>query len=240
VSTAEAPDRPRGSQRAWVAGLTLVAAVGIALALAVRYDVFGGSSRARIEGSGVAATQTRALPAFHGIELAGSNTVTVSVGGPQSVVVIADDNLLDRVTTRVKDGRLIIGTAPGSFTTRRSMSVDISVPWLDSLELSGSGAVTVAGLRGSRMTMALSGSGIVRASGAVGRLDVRLGGSGEVELAALRARNVHAVAAGSGQILVTAKDTLDASVPGTGAIIYRGNPRHVRTSVTGNGIVGRG
>ena len=51
---------------------------------------------------------------------------------------------------------------------------------------------------------------------------------------------MQAVVTGSGLIQVIATTSLDASVPGTGAIIYSGNPPQVTTSVTGTGTVTRG
>ena len=51
---------------------------------------------------------------------------------------------------------------------------------------------------------------------------------------------MHAVVTGSGLIQVTATASLDAAVPGDGAIIYSGNPPQVTTSVTGTGAVTRG
>jgi hypothetical protein len=63
-----------------------------------------------MHGSGVPAAQTRVVPAFSRIELAGSNAVTVHVGGSRSVVVHGDRNLLSRVTTTVRAGRLVIDT----------------------------------------------------------------------------------------------------------------------------------
>jgi hypothetical protein len=51
---------------------------------------------------------------------------------------------------------------------------------------------------------------------------------------------VHAVISGSGLIRVTATASLDASVPGEGAIVYSGDPPRVTTSVTGVGSVTRG
>jgi hypothetical protein len=48
---------------------------------------------------------------------------------------------------------------------------------------------------------------------------------------------VHAVLAGSGLIKVDATSSLNAAVPGTGSIMYTGNPSQVVTSVTGTGSV---
>ena len=72
---------------------------------------------AMVVGSGIPASETRELPPFNRVELAGSNQVTIRVGGEQSVVVHADDNILDRVTTRVSGGKLSIGNEAGGFTT---------------------------------------------------------------------------------------------------------------------------
>jgi hypothetical protein len=216
------------------------ALVLIAGAFALRYAVFDGSSGSEgVEGSGVAATQTRHVPPFSSIDLAGTNEVTVRISGDQSVVVSADENLLDHVTTRVRSGRLVIGEI-GSFTTRSPMSVEIGAPSVDALTLSGTGSVSAVGVESARLTVSHAGTGLLQISGAVNSLDVSLDGTGDVELGQLAARDVHAVVSGDGQIVVNARRTLDASVSGTGAIRYHGNPAQVTTNVTGTGAVVRG
>ncbi len=229
---------PHRYQLALAALLVVVLLLGVALLLLLRYDVFTRSSSSNgVQGSGVAATQTRELPTFQSVELAGSNNVSIRVGGKQSVVVHADDNLLGRVTTEVQAGNLVIGNTTGSFTTKRPMSVDVDVPALRALKLSGSGVVDVTGIKTASLTVTLSGSGVLHADGRATRLDVTLAGSGDAQLQQLVAREVHAVVSGSGRILVTATKSLNAAVPGSGAVIYSGNPAQLTTSVTGNGAV---
>lgn len=226
---------PHRHQVALVAVLALV--VGGVLLVLVQQDVFLGSSSSNgIQGSGRTASQARELPPFTGVDLAGSNVVTVRVGGSQAVVVRADDNLLSHVTTAVRSGTLVIGTK-GSFTTRSPMRVAVTVPSLDALTLAGSGVGSVQGIDALRLHVSLSGSGVVRASGAVSRLDVSLSGSGDAQLGELVARDVRASVSGSGRIRVVATGSLDASVPGSGAILYSGDPQRVHTSVTGEGTV---
>ena len=77
------------------------------------------------------------------------------------------------------------------------------------------------------------------AAGAATRLDVTINGDGKARLSQLTARDARAVVSGSGLIQVTATTSLDAAVPGSGTIIYRGNPPQVTTSVTGSGTVTR-
>jgi len=211
---------------------------GLAVALLYRFDVLGGSSGSTAtEGSGVAATQVRDVAAFSGVELAGSNNVVIRVGGKQSVVVRADDNLLGHVTTEVQSGTLVIGNTPGSFTTKSPMSVAVDVPTLNGLTLSGSGNIVVEGIDAESLTVALPGSGTLTGSGTATRLDVTVSGSGLVRFTQLVASDVRALVSGSGSIFVTATTSLDASVSGSGAVIYAGSPQNVTKSVTGSGAI---
>ena len=227
--------RPR--HRAWtVAGLILigVAAGAIGAALLLRDD--GTSTGGSLEGSGTPATDTRSVGAFDAVELAGSNNVVVHVGGDPKVVVHADDNLLDRVTTEVVAGALVVDDT-GSFATQSPMSVDVTVPSLQAITLSGSGNVVAADVHAQRFDVTLSGSGNIGAAGDVTALHVLVSGSGDIELTRLVARDAHAVVQSSGHIAVNATDSLDATVAGTGAITYVGSPEHVTKNVTGTGAI---
>jgi len=215
-----------------VIAVLVLGAIGVALALRGDHS----SSGSVIQGSGVEATQTRALPGFTSVNLAGDNEVNVVVGAPQSVVVNADTNLISHVTTRVAAGTLIIGET-GSFTSHAPMNVDVSVPSLTVLNLSGDGQISITGISAPQLTVTVPGSGLLSVSGTVTRLDVTLAGAGMAELSQLSARDVHAVLTGSGLIKVAATSSLNASVPGSGLIMYTGNPAQVVTSVTGTGSV---
>jgi len=74
--------------RAAVTGAVISAGIALSPML---LTACGGTG---ITGSGTAATQTRHLDAFSGVDLAASCNVTIQVGGRPSVVVRADDNLL--------------------------------------------------------------------------------------------------------------------------------------------------
>jgi Putative auto-transporter adhesin, head GIN domain len=230
-----APHRQRSLITALVLALAVVVVLSVVVAVLLAR---GGSPGSGLQGSGVAATQPRVLPRFSSLDLTGSNKVTVDVGGRQSVVVHADGNLIRDVTTRVVAGTLVIGTT-GSFTTRSPMSVDVSLPALAAVKLSGNGVISVIGIDGPRLIVTLSGSGALYASGTATQLDVTVSGSGLAQLDNLVARDVRAVVAGSGLIRVTATALLNAAVPGTGAIIYSGNPQ-VTSSITGTGAVTHG
>jgi len=216
------------------AGALVLLAVGIAIAYAVASKSTSPSNTA--QGSGVQVTESRTVAAFRSVDLAGSNNVFIRVGEEQFVQVYGDGNLIDRVTTDVEDSTLVIGSK-GSYSTNSPMRVEVSVPSLRDLTLSGSGNVLVSGVDGRRFTVTISGSGAVRASGTTEQLVVTVSGSGQAELGGVEASIVHAVVSGSGEIVVTATASLDASVPGSGSIMYGGNPNDVTKSVTGSGEI---
>jgi hypothetical protein len=211
---------------------TLIAA---SLASLVVVVVAAGCGAGRPAGS--ASAQARHVPPFRSVELAGSNDVTIGVGRRQSVVVYGDAGVLRRVTTNVEAGNLVIGNTRGRLTSRSPMRVEITMPLLTALRLSGTGVVSAGGITGVPLQVTLSGSGVIRAAGNATDLAVTLDGSGDAQLGGLVARNVVAVLSGSGRILVSAMNRLDASVPGSGLIIYVGHPAHVTASVTGSGAV---
>lgn len=228
--------------RSTLIAVGVLLATAIVLALLVDRIFFPSSSSpaGAGTGSGVAATQTRSVPPFTGLELAGANNVTVHVGARQSVVVHGDDNLLGRVTTRVRSGRLVIGTTPGNLSAKSPMFVAVSVPSLDRLTLHGAGNISATGINSSRLTVALPGSGNIHATGTTTKLDVTISGEGTALLRDLSARDAAAVLSGDGSIMLTATHSLTARVSGTGTILYGGNPQHVTQTVTGHGAISAG
>lgn len=198
--------------------VTVIAFFAIAALIAVvaHEHTFGSSASPTVQGSGTPAIETRALPPFTGVTMGGDCSVTVRTGTPQRVVVSSDDNLLRTVKTAVHNGTLSV-TTPGSFSAATAMRVAITVPYVDALRLSGTGAML--------------------ATGSTPTLDATLDGTGAMRLSGLVARDVRATLSGTGAITVTATRSLDAAIPGTGQITYGGLPERVLQSITGTGAV---
>jgi Putative auto-transporter adhesin, head GIN domain len=218
----------------FVTALVVVLLVAPLVVVSIREDV-GAPNEA--VGSGIASSQARPLARFTSLELAGSNVVSVHVGSPQRITVHADDNLIGRVTTVVHDSRLSIGIR-GSFETTAPMHVDVRVPELTSVTLSGSGTIAIDGIRAETFTVDVAGSGTIDLSGTTSHLAAAIHGSGMIHARSLSARHVTARIPGTGSIQVTATKAIDAAIAGTGSITYAGDPAHVTGSVTGVGTIG--
>ena len=237
TSPAPIPHRHMSHRLIVVTVCVIVAAVmAVVIVLAARNGSIGTSSSSGVTGSGVPAAQTRTVPPFTAVDLAGGNNVTVDVGGAQTVTVHADDNLIGYVTTTVRNGTLAVGQSRG-FSTASPMSVAVTVPSLDAVTLCGSGILTVDGVTAGHFTVQAPGSGLLVVTGKTTTLDAILSGTGDVRLDGLAAHDATATVSGTGRLLVNASQSLDATVSGTGAIVYTGNPTDVTKNVTGTGAI---
>src|SRR5689334_10034881 len=59
-------------------------------------------------GSGRIATETREASGFSAIDLRGIGRVVVTVGEQEAVTIEAEDNILPRISTTVRDGTLVL------------------------------------------------------------------------------------------------------------------------------------
>jgi Putative auto-transporter adhesin, head GIN domain len=235
MATTSSSASPARSSKGLVAGIALAALVLAVVALVVALDDDSSTTPA-VQGSGAVASEVRELPPFDEVDLAGANTVTIGVGGAQRVVVRGEDDVLPLVTTVVEDGTLVIAQSE-SFDTASSLTVEVVVPALDAVRLSGAGTLTVDGHDLELLELSLPGSGIIRGSGDVQRLDVDLAGAGDVELAQLVATHVTVSLSGTGNVHVHANETLDAHMSGTGSVFYGGDPEVVNQEITGTGVI---
>jgi hypothetical protein len=215
-----------------IVGVLVAVVVVVVIATAGPRDAPSTSST---RGSGISVTERREVPPFATVDLAGTNTVVIHVGAPLSVAVTGDDNLVGRVTTVVRDGRLVIDDI-GSFTTKASMHVAVSAPSLDGVALGGTGTITVDGVDGGDFSAELVGDGTLAVTGTAHRVTAVLAGDGTLDLHDLVASDGTASLRGTGTIRVHATSTLEATLTGTGTILYRGNPT-VTTRSTGTGTV---
>lgn len=191
-----------------------------------------------IKGSGRVVSEPRKVVDFTAIDLEGSADVQVAFGTSESLVIEAEDNILPRIETVVQDHRLIIRTKSGAIVIpTRPIRVSVTLKSLDSVTLGGSGNITVPELKADSFKAALDGSGNITVGGAVDLVNISLDGSGNVNCGSLKARAASVALTGSGNISVYARDSLDATLSGSGNIRYAGNPPNINKTVSGSGSI---
>lgn len=205
-------------------------------------------------GSGAKVRQTREVPAFDAVRLEGPLDAKIVVGPQRAVSVTIDDNLQELVTTRVEDGTLVVEAKHISY--HGVGRVEISVPSMKALDLTGSGDVTIDGgsgdlrlrLSGSgdinwratarELDAGLSGSGDIKLAGKADVAKLRVSGSGDIDGDSLVATSADVTVSGSGSVGVTlGGGSLRASISGSGDIVWGGTATVEEMRVHGSGSI---
>ena len=209
-----------------------------ALILAVAAALLAGcGSSSTTEGSGHVVSVSRHASGFSAVEFNGAATIRVSIARKAGLTIRGDDNIVPLFRTKVENGVLVISNKHG-YSTKNGLEIAITTPRLDAVTLNGAGTFAAAGIRATSFRLELNGTGTVNLGGTVGRLDASVAGVGTALLGDLAARDAKVTLAGAGSVHVNVAGLLDASVDGVGSILYTGQPRQVRSHVSGVGSIG--
>ncbi|MDW3196399.1 MAG: head GIN domain-containing protein [Cytophagales bacterium] len=191
----------------------------------------------RFRGSGVIITETRELPDFNAITSSPAIDLTITQGAIQAMEVSSDDNLIDRVITRVNmNGQLIIDLEEGSYENL-TLRVNIVIPELISVENLGAGRISIEGFNDQEtLTLRNTGAASFDLSGSANELIIELLGAGNIAAFDFAANTVRITLTGSGNIEVSAAELIAGNILGAGNIHYRGEPT-IDVNITGAGAV---
>ena len=159
---------------------------------------------------------------------------------PASVTISGDADLVDKVTTTVKDGVLVIHTPEHRRDQHRRnhrLHATVTAPDLRSLAITGTGTLKATGIANDRLAIDVPGTGTLKLSGSTGALNVRLGGTGEVTGKDLAAKDLVVDIDGTGSARLNATRSVEARITGTGSLKVHGHPSQVKKTVTGLGAV---
>ncbi len=163
--------------------------------------------------------------------------------GPQSVVLCAEENLLEYYTVDVNGGLLKI--AQDKFVTllpKKNTVLRVSSMDLDGIRLNGAGDCEVKGclVTDGDFTFSVNGSGDFDADAIrCKNLTVKISGAGDVDIKSATAETITATISGSGDIDIHCKDAGDivAKINGSGDIDFSGNARSISSKVNGAGNI---
>jgi len=217
----------------------------------------GVISPGTIVGSGRVVVEDRPIVGVRGVELQTHGEVVIEEGSGESLLVRADDNLLPYLVTEVRGGVLVISSST-PFRTAGVVQFLLTVPNLDSVELSGAGSIVVAGrssgdlwvllagagridlerLHLGRLEVRLDGAGGIRADGEASELRVVVAGAGSYDGLDLLSSVADVEILGSGNASVWVQNELRVRISGSGSVRYLGDPL-LDAIITGSGRVTR-
>lgn len=188
---------------------------------------FGG-----VKGSGNVITQTRDVTSFHAIEVSNALEVNVTAQKDLSIAVEADDNVAPLIRTEVSGGVLRI-SCDKHVSTSSPMRVRVSVPDVDSVEVSGASNVSVANLQNSNFAADLSGASKLKVDGQTSQLKAEASGASKIDAQNLTADSANVSTSGASGANVNVTNSLRADASGASHINYSGSPKDIQKKSSG-------
>ena len=177
-----------------------------------------------------------------------------------SIVIEGPEQGINRMTLRVKDGKLLITKQYNwqFWNEFEKVRIYITAPLLVEVAFSGAGNIVFQGKwAGEKLDILLEGAHNVTAKDVdinalkvklygVGNLTMGgnaqkarlfLNGTGNIDAYDLKIQNARCVVNGVGRLECYVTEELKADVSGLGSVYYRGDPKNVQSSVSGLGKV---
>lgn len=181
-------------------------------------------------------TQERNMGPFDGIHQTISADVYITQGSSQKVVVKADEDIINLITTALEDGILKIGTEK-NYRSANTLEIHITMPVLNKIKNSGSGDIRVEGpIKGNDVYVGISGSGDLDAEFDATNLELKISGSGDVNLSGVRG-NFAVSISGSGDVNAEnlQLETCTLNSLGSGDVRLKGKTAKLITKQSGSG-----
>jgi len=231
---------------------------GFLILMVVSIFFFSGCNNC-IAPTGEIKEEERTVNEFSSITLNCSADVVIRdrmLSDKNKVVVKAAANILPLVTTSISGGNLKIDMK-GCVSGNTAIEVYVYVNEISKVKndgsgtvksdnvlksdrfdvaLDGSGAIELK-LRANRVNIDHDGSGRIVLAGNANELEVNHDSSGESELSSMQAEEAEVNLDGSGTVSVFATNAMNLSLDGSGTIIYKGNPKELKTNKDGSGEI---
>jgi hypothetical protein len=228
----------------------IISAALITLFIIVSCNVIGEM------GSGNVIREERKVSSFNGIDVSGAFDVILTQGTANSVIVEADDNLMELIRTEVHGSILVIDNKKPIYHSK-SLKVFITFTELKSIDLSGAvdiesqGKLTLTDLvfSGSgasdgnldmdvqNLKIDCSGGSKLKLSGSAKDVDVDASGAVDLFAFDFPAETYKLSISGAGKAEITVSKELSVDISGAASVRYKGNPTKNIQDISGAGSV---
>jgi len=203
-------------------------------------------------------SEIRQLGTFSRIEMHGGATLILVQGNEHSIKVEGTQRIVDQVTTKVKDGVLLIDYRDHGIIKLWTESPTLTITFADlsDFRLDGGAEIKADGLNLDKLNftinggastqlnnlvvhtlnMTLAGGGDIHVSGVADNLTIDVSGGTNFKAEDLKCANVNVEIAGAADVVVWATDTLNLDLAGAYNVSYWGSPE-ISQSIGGIGQV---
>jgi hypothetical protein len=179
-------------------------------------DIEDWPDKVEVTGTGPIISRSLDLPSFNKIENTGIGDFDITIGTPQSVVLKAQQNIIDVMTYKVVNQTLKVGIDKDvTIEGHEGIRFEITIPEIKGIVLSGVGDFELSGNDQSTLSVTMTGVGNIEAyEMKVNTCNVTLTGVGDCKLYVL--------------------DQLNVTITGVGYVYYKGDPV-INSKITGLG-----
>ena len=201
-----------------------------------------------IRGSGNLVTESREVSDFDKVRLDGAGRLYITQGEEESLEIEAEDNIIDKLTSDVENGTLVLGYDEKPWRTTviptNGITYTLTVKDLTGLTFNGAGDLEMADLETSSLDVEINGAGqlsideltaedlvvhiagtsTISVSGEVSSQDVLIDGAGNYKAEDLKTESTSIEINGIGNAVVWATDSLEINIDGGGTVNYYGSP----------------
>ncbi len=200
--------------------------------------------------------QERLLSGFTKLKVSSAIKVIVTVGAVNKVTVEADESVIDKIKTEVKENTLHLYSKE-HYTTTKGVVIYVTVTELTSVHASGASAVSATSpintkvldieasgaseikldIKTESLNLELSGASSTTFKGSTTALQASVSGASALKAQDLTSVNTQVSASGASSAKVNASEVLKAQASGASSIRYAGDPKDKSVNVSGSGSV---
>jgi hypothetical protein len=209
--------------------LTVASVAVVIAAVSMGCSLFG------LSGQGPVTTETRQVGAFTRVDASNGIAVNIRIGPTAAVEVQAQANLLPIIATDVQGDTLQIHSTQG-YNTSEGVTVNIVLPSLSGISLSGGSQGTAEGVAAGALDVALSGGAVLTASGSSTSLALNVNGGSIGNLDSLLTQTITVDISGGANSTVNAAVSVTGSASGGSHLTVHGGATLNVTSSGGSNV----
>jgi ribosomal protein L40E len=223
--------------------IALIAVIAAVLALGlVLLPLFLGqwSPLGIIVGSGHPVTQNQPFSNFTSVSVSSGFEFAITQSSFFIVKTTTDDNIQKYLQISKSGDTLSVELKPGYSITTSTLSVEISMPTLSRLELSGGSKGNATGfVSTNNFEIDASGGSRVQMQGQANDLTVNVSGGSQLNLSNFAVRNASVDLSGGSQAEIHPRGRIDANLSGGSHLFYSGNPTLGNINISGGATIER-
>jgi len=207
-----------------IVAIIIVVVVVIAGLLSAVVLLRDGHLFGEVVGSGNIVTKEELFSDFTVVDAGSGFNVEISNSSSYSVIVTADDNVMEYIEVSKSGDTLNVGTRWGTSFSSVTLKIKITMPQINKIELSGGAQGKIEDyISTNQFSINLSGGTQLTGKGSAGYLIVDASGGSQLHFGDYSVQDANIELSGGSQATINLEGTLDADLSGGSQLYYYGD-----------------